>query len=213
MKKITLFLASSNELLPERERFELEIYRKCKAWYERGVFLHLDVWEDLSARMAADGSQSEYNKKVRGADLFILLAYTKVGMYTAEEFENAFGQFQSKQKPFIFTYFKTPDGVLTDPSLQAFHEKLKGLKHFYSPFKDSNELWNQFNKELDRLEVDGFKEFKHPVAGNLATVSGDKNIVVQGISGSTVQIQTGNTTQQQAEKIYNIEKIDKADFS
>ncbi len=84
-------------------------------------FLHLDIWEDLSARMAAEGSQSEYNKKVQAADLFILLVYSKVGMYTGEEFEKAFGQFKATQKPFIFTYFKTPDGIVTDPSLEAFH--------------------------------------------------------------------------------------------
>ncbi|MFA5923504.1 MAG: hypothetical protein WC856_19810 [Methylococcaceae bacterium] len=85
MKKITLFLASSAELKPEREHFEIEIYRKCKARFDRSLFLHLDIWEDLSARMAADGSQSEYNKKVQAADLFILLVYSKVGMYTSEE--------------------------------------------------------------------------------------------------------------------------------
>lgn len=213
MKKITLFLASSKELKPERERFELEIYRKCKAWFERGVFLHLDIWEDLSARMSATGSQSEYNKKIKAADLFVLLAYTKVGMYTAQEFEEAFGQFQSKQKPFIFTYFKTVEGVATDPSLEAFHQKLKELKHFYSPFKDADDLWNQFNKELDRLELEGFTEFRHPGAGNMASVEGDRNVVIQDVNNSAITIQSGPVTQQNAEKIYNIEQIDKADFS
>jgi hypothetical protein len=213
MKKITLFLASSAELKPEREQFEIEIYRKCKAWLEKGVFLYLDIWEDLSARMGAEGSQSEYNKKVAAADLFILLAYSKVGMYTGEEFEKAFGQFQSKEKPFIFTYFKTLDGIVTDPSLEAFHQKLKALHHFYSPFKDSNDLWNQFNKELDRLELDGFTEFKHPGDGNVVNVDGDGNIVVSGNTNSTVSVNTGNTTHQTADKIYNIEKIDTGNFS
>ncbi|MCF8247219.1 MAG: hypothetical protein K9J37_14690 [Saprospiraceae bacterium] len=213
MKKITLFLASSAELKPEREQFEIEIYRKSKAWTDKGVFLHLDIWEDLSARMGAEGSQSEYNKKVEEADLFILLAYTKVGMYTGEEFEKAFGQFKSKEKPFIFTYFKTPDGIVTDPSLEEFHQKLKALKHFYSPFKDSSDLWNQFNRELDRLVLDGFTEFKHPGDGNMVNVSGDGNIVVSGNTNSTVSINTGNTTNQTADKIYNIDKIDTANFS
>lgn len=160
MKKIKIFLASSNELQSEREHFERKIYRKCKDWIDRGIFLHLDIWEDLSAHMAIDGSQSEYNKFVHAADLFVLLAYTKVGMYTAEEFATAFGQFQSTQKPFIFTYFKTPDSVITDSSLAEFHQKLQDLKHFYSPFKDENDLWGQFNAELDRLETDEFMEFK-----------------------------------------------------
>ena len=131
-----------------------------QSWFDRGIFLHLDIWEDLSARMAVDGSQSEYNLKVQAADLFILLVYSKVGMYTGEEFEKAFGQFKATQKPFIFTYFKTPEGIEPDPSLAEFHQKLKDLKHFYSPFKDADDLWNQFNKELERLETNDFAEFK-----------------------------------------------------
>ena len=68
MKKIKIFLASSSELKTEREKFEIEIYRKCKAWFDKGVFLHLDIWEDMSARMSLAGSQSEYNKFVKDAD-------------------------------------------------------------------------------------------------------------------------------------------------
>ena len=106
MKKIKIFLASSNELKHEREQFEIEIYRKCKSWLNKGVFLSLDIWEDMSARMSKEGSQSEYNKYVKDADLFVFLAFSKVGMYTEEEFEKAFGEFQSKDKPFIFYLFQ-----------------------------------------------------------------------------------------------------------
>lgn len=157
MKKIKIFLASSNELITERENFEREIYRKCKAWFEKDVFLHLDIWEDLSARMSTTRSQDEYNEKVKEADLFVLLAYSKVGMYTAEEFETAFGAFQATQKPFIFTYFKDINSD-TDPSLPDFKDKLKALGHFYAPYTDFDNLWIQFNKELDRLLLAGFQE-------------------------------------------------------
>ena len=189
MKKIKIFLASSIELKPERERFEIEIYRKCKSWFDKGLFLHLDIWEDMSARMSLTGSQSEYNNLLKDADLFVFLAYSKVGMYTEEEFEHAFGQFKSTHKPFIFTYFKTPPENKED-TLAHFKQKLNELKHFYANFNDVNDLWNQFNKELDRLEADGFTENKRP----------EKN------SGSTIITQT-------AEKIYNIDKIDTATFS
>jgi hypothetical protein len=188
MRKIRIFLASSNELKPEREQFEIEIYRKCKAWYDKGLFLHLDIWEDVSARLSVNGSQSAYNKFVQSADLFVFLAYTKVGMYTAEEFERAFGQFASTQKPFIFTYFKNAPSDVED-SLHAFKNKLAELKHFYSPFSDANDLWNQFNKELERLELDGFSENKRPGGSHAGSIT------------------------QTADKIYNIEKIDNAQFS
>ena len=213
MKKIKIFLASSNELKQEREKFEIEIYRKCKAWFDKGTFLHLDIWEDMSARMSLTGSQSEYNKFVKDADLFIFLAYSKVGMYTAEEFENAFGQFKSTQKPFIFTYFKTPPDNVQD-SLADFKKKLSDLHHFYANFNDSNDLWNQFNKELERLDEAKFE--KNDFAATPAminTITGDKNINIAGGTGNQVTINTGNTTNQHAEKITNIDKIDNATFN
>ncbi len=187
-QRIKIFLASSFELKPERERLEIEIYRKCKAWFEHGIFLHLDIWEDLSAAMGAGGSQNEYNKFVEEADLFILLVYTKVGMYTAIEFEKARGKFQATKKPFIFTYFKNPGTMPTQPSLQEFHDKLKELGHFYSPFEDANDLWNQFNKELERLEVAKFEKFERGPAGNVATITGDGNFNIQQMSNSNVSI-------------------------
>ena len=105
MKKVKIFLASSNELKTEREQFEIEIYRKCKLWYGKNIFLHLEIWEDLSARMSTTRSQDEYNKKIKEADLFVLLAYSKVGMYTKEEFEQAFGSFLSTKKTIYFYLF------------------------------------------------------------------------------------------------------------
>ena len=45
-------------------------------------------------------------------------------------------------------------------SLQDFKNMLKALGHFYSTYNDFNNLWIQFNKELDRLLFDDFKEFK-----------------------------------------------------
>jgi len=189
MKKIKIFLASSNELKPEREQFEIEIYRKCKSWFDKGIFLYLDIWEDMSARLSLTGSQSEYNKFIRDADLFVFLAFSKVGMYTDEEFEQAFGQFKSTKKPFIFTYFKTPP-TNSEDSLADFKKKLIELKHFYANFNDINDLWNQFNKELDRLETADFAENKRPGNESIPT-----------------------TFNQTADKIYNIDKIEKADFS
>jgi len=172
MRQIKIFLASSQELKDEREKFEIQIYRKCKMWFEKGIFLHLINWEDLSARMSITGSQSEYNKEVKESDIFILLAYSKMGMYTNEEFEKAFGEFKSSSKPFIFTYFKTIKDKTQD-SLEEFKKKLHELGHFYSNFEDSHDLWVQFNKELDRLEADRFLENKIPMNSRQTIVHGN----------------------------------------
>ncbi|MEM8524029.1 MAG: hypothetical protein AAGG68_05280 [Bacteroidota bacterium] len=187
MKKIKIFLASSAALKAEREQFEIQIYRKCKQWFDRGIFLHLDIWEDLSARMSGTRSQDEYNHIIKQVDLFVLLAHTRVGIYTSEEFEQAFGQFQSTQKPFIYTYFKQSD-IPTDrahrqqlQSLWAFQDKLEELGHFYSNYQDFNDLWNQFNKELDRLETDNFVETKAVAqktgTNKIVNIQNSKNVV------------------------------------
>ena len=55
MRKVTLFLASSSELKTDREQFEIFIYRKCKAWFDRGIFLHLEIWEDFLDAIAPGG--------------------------------------------------------------------------------------------------------------------------------------------------------------
>ena len=44
-------------------------------------------------------------------------------------------------------------------------------------------------------------------------ISGNDNVVVANVSDSTITINKGNTTNQTADKIYNIDKIDTANFS
>ncbi len=191
MKKIKIFLASSNELKAERDQFEIEIYRKCKAWFDQNIFLHLDIWEDLSARMSDTRSQDEYNKTIQESDLFVLLAYSKVGMYTAEEFDKAFGVFKATQKPFIFTYFKTIDGG-DELSLQRFKDKLQSLGHFYSSYTDFHSLWHQFNKELDRLELAEFNTNQHSaddISERRSITQGDKSVYVEQGDDLSINIQ------------------------
>ncbi|WP_296703490.1 hypothetical protein [Algoriphagus sp.] len=180
MKKIKIFLASSNELINEREKFELQVYRKCKLWVDKNIFLHLEIWEDLSSRLSETRSQDEYNKKIEDCDLFVLLAYSKVGVYTAEEFKTAFGSFDKRRKPFILTYFKEYKSV-ADPSLENFKNMLSDLGHFYNPYTEFEELWISFNKELDRMLLTGFEEFNH-------SQSGQKTINIQ----DSKNVNTGN---------------------
>ncbi len=135
----------------------------------------MDVWEDLSARVSSIGSQSEYNKHIKEADIFVLLAFSKVGMYTAEEFQTAFGQFKATKKPFIYTYFKEIKEGQQD-TLPEFKKELSNLKHFYSNYTTFDNLWVQFNKELDRLYENDFS--KHSETKNQLE---EKNVVKKDI--------------------------------
>lgn len=209
-QKIKLFLASSSELKADRDQFEIFIYRKCKAWFDRGIFLHLDIWEDFLDAIAADGLQSQYNQAIRDCDIFVLLAFNKVGKFTAEEFVHAFGQFSETRKPFIFTYFKTPPTTTSRDDLQslrAFEDKLKELKHYKTEYHTIEGLREHFGNQLDKLAANGFIRLA-PTAdtSNLqgaATASGTGNKIYQDIQNSTI---TDNS------KTWNIEKIDNARF-
>ena len=89
---------------------------------------------------------------------------TKVGKYTEEEFETAFGQFQATNKPLIYTYFK--DAEITTASankddletLWAFQEKLQTLGHFQTVYKNIDALKFLFSQQLDKLAEKGFIE-------------------------------------------------------
>lgn len=158
LQTIRIFLASSAELKPDREAFEQFIARRNKDWRPRGVFLHLDIWEDLSAAMSPTRSQDEYNREIDRCDIFVVLFWAKVGRYTAEEFERAYRRFMgdggAAGAPTIFTYFKTTParaGREETQSLWAFQDRLTELKHFQAEYDTADKLKLEFGLELDRL--------------------------------------------------------------
>src|SRR5262245_23059486 len=98
-----IFLASSSELEEDRKEFEILINRKNKHWVDRGVFLETVMWEDFLDVLSNTRLQDSYNRAIKECDIFVMLFCTKVGKYTEEEFEAAFGQFKVTNKPLIYT--------------------------------------------------------------------------------------------------------------
>jgi hypothetical protein len=155
-KTISIFLASSSELLEDRKEFEIFINRENKRLNKEGIFLSLELWEDSIDAMSKTRLQDEYNKVVKESDVFISLFFTKVGMYTEEEFETAFGQFKETGKPVVYTYFKHADnytGPFPDDiqTLLDFKKKLKGLGHFPTEYKNIEDLKLKFKLQLEKI--------------------------------------------------------------
>lgn len=160
MSTIRIFLASSSELSEDRAVFEEAIGRKNKDLQRKGVFLHLDLWEDTSSAVSPTRSQDEYNKLIDVCDIFVVLFWTKVGKYTAEEFERAHSRFQSERKPAIYAYFKTAAHTHHSDrddtkSLWAFEDLLKAIEHFPARYDQAEGLCHAFNQELDRFLSSG----------------------------------------------------------
>jgi len=162
LTKRKIFLASSQDLREDRREFEIFINRRNKALVDKGIFLELVLWEDFIDALSQDRLQSEYNKAIKECDLFVMLFSTKVGKFTREEFEIAFGQFKETNRPWIYTYFKNENIAIGDIdmddflSLKSFQKKLKELGHFQTTYKSLGDLKAHFGDQLDKLMNDDF---------------------------------------------------------
>lgn len=215
--KTSIFLASSAELLEDRRALQILIAERNKTWVDRGVQLELLYWEDFIDAMSRTRLQDEYNHAVRGCDVFVMLFFTKVGQYTAEEFEVAFKQFQASAKPVIYTYFKSaPIAIDAVPladlvSREAFKAKLLALGHFHTSYKSTAELELHFWRQLEKLADSGLIKFKpgplpgdgqHAVnigpgaiaQGAGATALGAGAVLIGGANHGTVNTGTVTTT-------------------
>ncbi len=155
-KNIKIFFASSSELKDEREQFEIFINRENKQLDKEGIFIELELWEYFIDAMSKTRLQDEYNTVVKNSDIFVSLFFTKVGKYTLEEFETAFGQFKKTGKPLVYTYFKDASiktGQITNEikSLLKFKEKLKKLGHFETNYENIEGLQLHFKKQLEKV--------------------------------------------------------------
>ena len=157
MKKIKLFLASSEELKEERIQFEAFIRRKNTRLVNQDLFLELQVWEDFLDVMSQQRLQDEYNKVIRSCHVFVLLFFTKVGKYTEEEFNTAFDQFKAVKSPCILTYCK--DAQIATSSLNkrdtmslfAFKQRLENLGHFPTTYDHVSTLLLHFEEQIQRI--------------------------------------------------------------
>ena len=161
-RTIKIFLASSSELREDRDEFDLYFRRQNDSLRKQGVYLEIIRWEYFLDAMSETRLQDEYNKEVRGCDVFVSLFFTKAGKFTEEEFDTAYRQFKEAGKPLIYTFFKNAD-IKTGSankqdlkSLWAFQEALSELGHFHTGYDDIEHLKRQFRDQLDKLLEKGF---------------------------------------------------------
>jgi hypothetical protein len=159
-QSIKIFLASSSELVEDRRAFEIFISRQNDILIEKGVYLKLVIWENFLDAMSETRLQEEYNVAIRDCDLFILLFFTKVGKYSAEEFKVAYDTFKATGKPLIYTYFKDAQiniGAISDQilSLLNFKKQLSDMGHYYTTYKSTDGLLLHFSQQLDKLTEKG----------------------------------------------------------
>jgi hypothetical protein len=175
MRTIRIFLASSSELKEDRDQFRLFISTENDRLHSKGIYLKLVQWEYFLDAISETRLQSEYNNAIRSCDIVLCLFFTKVGKYTAEEFDTAYEIFKDQGKPYIWTYFKNSQidtGSITDQimTLLAFKKKIGDLGHFYTEYTTIDNLINKYRSQLDRI-LPEFEAESESIRGGKATES------------------------------------------
>lgn len=164
MRILNLFLASSNELAPEREKIEIAISRKNDTLRKQGLLIDLLIWEDGQHIGKSLRSQDNYNLEIQQCHVFAMLFYSKVGKYSLEEFELAKSLFDTEAMPRICIFQKDKDlpknlSKADADSRYDFLEQLKQIEHFPVLFDNSDKLINELEDMIDKLLQDeGFVE-------------------------------------------------------
>lgn len=143
MSTIKIFLASSDELKPERLLIAELITKLNFIWAEYDISIRLVKWEYLDSSMGAQHKQEDYNDYLRQCDMCVVMYWTKFGMYTEIELETAYQLLNSDScLKHMYVIFKD-GGNMTD-----------GLKSFRNKYETEHpELCNSFQIESQLKEL------------------------------------------------------------
>lgn len=163
MYKIKIFLASSEELVNDRNAFGNFVWSLDKQYEKRGIRIELFKWEEYDAAYNNRRKQDEYNEKVRASDMFLALFYKKAGAFTIEEFDVASAEFKrTGRRPKIYVYCrKVEEWEQESEELKAFKDRLyKELGHYWSNYDNCDSMKLHFVMQLLLVESNHLEELK-----------------------------------------------------
>ena len=151
MKTIKIFIASSNELTPEREKFDTLFGHINNIFEARGIQLKAVKWEFLDSSMGKEHKQEEYNREIRDCDICVVMFWQCFGEFTNTELKVADTELRAGRKPSkIYVFFKEP-GDITEEML-AFKKTFESeYGHFYCKFDCIDKLQLDFVLQLERF--------------------------------------------------------------
>jgi hypothetical protein len=152
MKTIKVFLASSEELKADRNRFGNLIRKLSDKYEDRGIRIKLFEWEDYDAAYNGMKKQEEYNVQIKDCDIFIALFQTIVGKYTMEEVDYAIKEFKERGVPKIGVYFKSVD-TQKDGDEMTLKSYLQSFDLVYGSYNDFEELSTKFKGLLLKNDI------------------------------------------------------------
>ena len=157
MKTITVFLASSNELINDRNSFQALIAKLDDIYEPRGIRIKCRRWEDFPAYCTGERTQDVYNQTVRSSDMCICMFHKEAGQYTLEEFNQALDAYQiSHTRPKTFVYVRAlVEGEVETDELKAFKDELfQSIGHYWCNYACDDSMNLHFVMQLERLIPD-----------------------------------------------------------
>jgi|GEM_PF-1766048 len=147
---VKVFIASSKELTPEREKFDTLFNNLNSIFSIRGIRLEPVKWEFLDSSMGPLHKQEEYNRKIKDCDICVVMFWQRFGSYTETELNVANIELLAGRKPTkIFVFFKEPGDYCND--LQEFKLSFETkYGHFYNIFDCPDKLQLDFVLQLER---------------------------------------------------------------
>ena len=144
MSTIKIFLASSDELKPEREMMASLANSLNTVLEQQGVHVIVVEWENLDASMGIHHKQDDYNEKLRDCEMCLVLYWTKFGMYTKTELDTAYKELQAGNNPRkLYVYFK--NGAEPTEELKEFRDSFPTrYGHFFTSFENFDTLKAHF---------------------------------------------------------------------
>jgi len=155
VKIIKIFLASSDDLQEERKALSLWISRKNKPLLKENMFLELVIWEDLMHSLQGQRIQDYFNKEMLDCDIVIALFYTRVGVFTKEEFDLAYDHLKDGKKPeYLFVGFKiSPPERISSEYIEIIklRKEIEDNEQLYISFESTDSLILKLDTQLNKI--------------------------------------------------------------
>lgn len=170
MKKIKIFLASSEELKQERLELAGLIGHMNLILEPKEIHIYLVKWEYLDASMSELHKQEEYNRVLEECDICLVLFWNRFGKYTKTEFDRAFARSHEddKKKMELLIYFK--EG-------KEDNEELKAFKNQCESMLPSNCRIITDEKSLKETFLKDFNDYQQQCLGNECELIFNENSV------------------------------------
>jgi hypothetical protein len=117
MKDIRIFIASSRELVRERNALAFLVLAKEEEFAARGLRVRLAKWEYVDPKMTEARTEDRYLDEMYDCDAALVLYYTNCRTFGPEQMKEAYDRTKREENPKrLYVFFRDADDTRLDPS-------------------------------------------------------------------------------------------------